>query len=130
MVYQAYRPEIARFAAANGYFGDGFSLNRMSWIKPNFLWMMHRSGWAQKQGQEHVLAVRLHRENFDAILAQAVPSSYAPELYASREAWSAAVAEFFRASAVGPGPWTIRRAAGPPGHSAWPARRDSAALCA
>jgi hypothetical protein len=92
IVYQSYRPETARFAAANGYFGDGFSLSRMSWIKPNFLWMTHRSGWARKEGQEHVLAVRLRRDNFDAILAQAVPSTYVPELYPSREAWSAAVA--------------------------------------
>jgi hypothetical protein len=36
VVYQAYRPEIGHFAAKNGYFGGAFSLNRMSWIKPNF----------------------------------------------------------------------------------------------
>lgn len=91
VVYQAYHPEIARYAAANGYFGDGFSLNRMSWIKPNFLWMMFRCGWAQKENQERVLAVRLRRKDFDAILAQAIPSSFAPELYPTREAWTAAV---------------------------------------
>ena len=44
VVYQAYRPSTGRYAAENGYFGTGFSLNRMSWIKPNFLWMMFRSG--------------------------------------------------------------------------------------
>jgi len=37
VVYQAYRPAIGRFAASHGYFGAGFSLTRMSWIKPNFL---------------------------------------------------------------------------------------------
>lgn len=35
VVYQAYRPAIGLFAAKNGYFGGEFSLNRMSWIKPN-----------------------------------------------------------------------------------------------
>ncbi|GET40082.1 hypothetical protein MiSe_48900 [Microseira wollei NIES-4236] len=45
VVYQAYRPAIGHFAASHGYFGGEFSLNRMSWIKPNFLWMMYRSGW-------------------------------------------------------------------------------------
>jgi hypothetical protein len=48
VVYQAYRPAIGNFAASHGYFGGPFSLNRMSWIKPNFLWMMYRSGWGTK----------------------------------------------------------------------------------
>jgi len=26
-------------------------MNRMTWIKPNFLWMMYRSGWASKKNQ-------------------------------------------------------------------------------
>lgn len=37
MVFQAYRTAIGQFAVKNGYFGGGFSLNRMSWIKSNFL---------------------------------------------------------------------------------------------
>lgn len=37
VVYQAYRPALGHFAASNGYFGGEFSLDRMSWIKPNFL---------------------------------------------------------------------------------------------
>jgi hypothetical protein len=48
VVYQAYRPAIGHFAAEHGYFGGAFSLSRMSWIKPNFLWMMYRCGWASK----------------------------------------------------------------------------------
>jgi len=93
LVYQAYRPQIGLFAAAHGYFEDGFSLHRMSWIKPNFLWMMHRSGWAGKEGQEVVLGVRLRRDAFDGILAAAVPSSFDRRRYASAAAWSRAVAE-------------------------------------
>lgn len=38
IVYQAYRPAIGHFAARHSYFGGEFSLTRMSWIKPNFLW--------------------------------------------------------------------------------------------
>ena len=34
VVYQAYRPAIGHYAARHGRFGDEFSLNRMSWIKP------------------------------------------------------------------------------------------------
>lgn len=92
VVYQAYRPAIGHFAAANRFFGGEFSLSRMSWIKPNFLWMMYRCGWATKKDQEVVLAVRLKREGFDQILARAVHSLFVPEVYASHEAWAAEVA--------------------------------------
>src|SRR5665647_2460931 len=72
VVYQAYRPSIGRFAAAHGSFGGEFSLQRMSWIKPNFLWMMYRCGWATKPDQEVVLAVWIARDAFDEILSLAV----------------------------------------------------------
>lgn len=91
VVYQAYRPEIGHYAAAHGYFGGAFSRSRMSWIKPNFLWMMFRSGWGAKDGQEVVLAVWLRRAAFDEILAGAVASSYDRERYGDRAAWQAAV---------------------------------------
>lgn len=92
VVYQAYKPVIGHFAATNGYFGREFSLNRMSWIKPNFLWMMYRCGWASKEGQEVVLAVRLKRSAFDEILRLAVHSSFVPEVYESESVWKSAVA--------------------------------------
>jgi hypothetical protein len=92
VVYQAYRPSIGRFAAEHGYFGGEFSLSRMSWIKPNFLWMMYRCGWATKEGQDVVLAVWLARAAFDEILSLAVPSSYSRDRYADRAAWEADVA--------------------------------------
>jgi hypothetical protein len=72
VVYQAYRPSIGRFAAEHGYFGGEWSLGRMSWVKPGFLWMMFRSGWAMKEGQEVVLAVTIARAAFDEILRAAV----------------------------------------------------------
>ncbi|WP_165229301.1 DUF4291 domain-containing protein [Aquisphaera insulae] len=92
IVYQAYRPEIGRFAARHGAFGGGFSLNRMSWIKPNFLWMMYRSGWGTKEGQEVTLAVRLRRSAFDEILRRAVHSTFIPGLHEGEDAWRRAVA--------------------------------------
>ena len=92
VVYQAYRPAIGHFAAQHGYFGGEFSLSRMSWIKPNFMWMMYRCGWASKEGQEVVLAVRLKRTAFDEILRRAVHSTFVPEVYESETAWKEAVA--------------------------------------
>jgi hypothetical protein len=92
IVYQAYRPSIGRFTIEHGYFGGGFSLSRMSWIKPNFLWMMYRCGWGTKEGQEIILGLRLRREFFDTILAQAVESSYYEGHFPSREQWQKALA--------------------------------------
>ena len=93
MVYQAFRPKIGQYAAHNGRsFGDNFSLSRMSWIKPNFLWMMYRSGWATKENQETILAVSLKRTAFDFILEQAVASMFDPEQHGSRAEWQDALA--------------------------------------
>ena len=92
VVYQAYRRQISAFAAEHGHFGGGgFSFDRMSWVKPNFLWMMYRSGWAAKPDQETVLAVRLRRDAFEAVLAAAVHSAFAREAYPSEEAWRRAL---------------------------------------
>lgn len=91
-VYQAYKPSIAAYAVANQRFGGkDFSFSRMTWIKPNFMWMMYRSGWAQKKDQERILQLELSLEGFEAILAEAVPSSYSPGYYKTREEWTAAV---------------------------------------
>ena len=90
IVYQAYRPEIGLYAARNGTFGGEFSFSRMTWIKPNFLWMMFRSGWGTKKGQEVTLAIRVRRTGFDAILREAIPSSFSPEAFDSERTWRAA----------------------------------------
>ena len=71
--------------------GGEFSFSRMSWIKPNFLWTMYRSGWASKEGQERTLAIRLKRTFFDGLLGSVVPSSYDPRLFATQEEWRQAV---------------------------------------
>ena len=92
VVYQAFRPSIGHFAAAQGYFGGEFSFSRMSWIKPNFLWMMYRSGWGSKKDQEVVLAIWIQRSAFETILAEAVYSTFEPEVYASEAEWKKAVA--------------------------------------
>jgi hypothetical protein len=92
IVYQAYRPATGHFAAQNQRFGGEWSLSRMSWIKPNFLWMMYRSGWGAKENQEVTLAVRLKRGFFERVLEQAVPSSFDARLFEDEAAWKRAVA--------------------------------------
>lgn len=85
--YQAYRPEIALPAVQNQTFAPPFSFQRMSWIKPSFLWLMHRSQWAQKKGQEHILAIELSRDHFETILDQAVLTEFVPSIHHSRDLW-------------------------------------------
>ena len=92
VVYQAYNARIGHFAAREGVFGGDFSFNRMSWFKPNFLWMMYRNGWGRKENQEVTLAVRIKRAFFDEVLEAAVPSSFGASNADNNTEWQAAVA--------------------------------------
>ncbi len=92
IVYQAYSPTIGHFAIRHQCFGGEFSYNRMSWIKPSFLWMMYRSDWGRASGQEVVLGIRLSRAFFDSLLERAVLSSFNPTSFATQEEWRTAVA--------------------------------------
>ena len=89
-VYQAYSSDIAIPAATNGTFaGTSFKLDRMTWIKPSFLWMMYRSGWATEPGQEHILAVTITRAGFEEALSMACLSHFDRSVYADKNTWTA-----------------------------------------
>lgn len=86
--YQAFNSTIADYAVKNQKFGgSAYSYTRMSWIKPNFLWMMYRCGWAEKENQERVLAIWVPREKVELILSKAVHSAFNPEYYDSELVW-------------------------------------------
>jgi hypothetical protein len=92
IVYQAYKPSIAEWSVRHQRLGGpDFSYGRMSWIKPNFLWMMYRSGWGTKKDQETTLALRLARSFFDSLLETAVASTFSGSEYQSVEEWKAAL---------------------------------------
>lgn len=74
-IYQAYNSAIAEEAVQLQHFGDNFNVNRMTWIKPSFLWLMYRSNWGTKKNQECILAIDIHREVFDRLLEKAVLTS-------------------------------------------------------
>ena len=87
-VYQAYNNAIADYAVANQKFGgSSYSFNRMTWVKPNFMWMMYRAGWATKENQERILAIKIKHEGFNKILTEAVHSSFQGNVYQSHEEW-------------------------------------------
>jgi hypothetical protein len=87
VVYQAYREEIALPAIAQQRFVPPFSLHRMTWIKPSFLWMMERSGWATKPGQDYVLAIRISRAGWEEALSSAVLTSFDKRVYRDSDDW-------------------------------------------
>ncbi len=88
VVYQAYNHQIADYAVKHQQLGGKhYSYSRMSWIKPNFLWMMYRCGWASKENQERVLAIWIDFADFENILQQAVWSSFNPFVYQNHEKW-------------------------------------------
>lgn len=91
VVYQAYNNEIAEAALAAGKLVAPFSLSRMTWIKPGFLWLMERTGWARKPNQERVLAMRIGRDTFEKLLGEAVPTHPEPDLYPDADAWRRAI---------------------------------------
>lgn len=86
-VYQAYNNQIADETIRVGTFGSCFKRDRMTWIKPSFLWMMYRSGWATKEGQERILAIDIKRNGFNTILQNAVLSSFNKDIYDDYEDW-------------------------------------------
>src|SRR3954454_21852861 len=88
VVYQACSPAIAAAAVGAGTFVPPFRRDRMTWIKPSFLWMMYRCGWATKPGQERGVAVEITRSGFEWALAHACLSHFDPDLHSDRRAWS------------------------------------------
>ncbi|MBB4929323.1 hypothetical protein F4561_000143 [Lipingzhangella halophila] len=86
-VYQAYAPEIGQPAARDGRFPAAWKRGRMTWVKPSFLWMMYRCGWATKESQQTVLAVEITREGFEWALRNASLSHFVPELHPDWDTW-------------------------------------------
>jgi len=87
VVYQAYREAIGKPAINNKKFVPPFSFSRMTWIKPSFLWMMERSNYGRKAGQEYILAIRIKRPAWEYALSQAVLTHPSPDVYANGELW-------------------------------------------
>ena len=88
-VYQAYSDQIADAALAAGRFvSPPFSMTRMTWIKPSFLWMMYRAGWGYKDdGQRRILAIDITHEGFAWALAHGCDSH--PPAGMPDEQWAA-----------------------------------------
>lgn len=91
-VYQAFNKSIAQSAVMNQTFvSPPFKKERMTWIKPSFLWMMYRSGWATKENQECILAVKIKRSGFEWALQDSCLSHFDDTIHPSYDTWKEAL---------------------------------------
>ena len=74
VVYQSLPREIAEAAVQQQRFVSPFNFHRLSWIKPSFLWMMHRSNWGRLD--DCVLEICVKKEAILEFLAQSISSKY------------------------------------------------------
>lgn len=74
LVYQAFNRKIGEFAVKNQNFVGcpTYSTARMTWVKPNFTWMMFRNDWGRSHNQEMTLGIWLKRSAFDEYLRKFV----------------------------------------------------------
>ena len=81
-VYQAYSPEISTQAVQLQKFDgiSGYSFERMTWIKFSLGWMLYRSGYATKPGQERILRIKIPHSALSTIIQSAVSSLIASEV--------------------------------------------------
>lgn len=87
-VYQAYNDSIADSALHNKRFvSPPFKLERTTWIKPSFLWMMYRSSWATKENQQRILAIDISHQGFLWALTHSSLSHFDNTLYRNLEEW-------------------------------------------
>lgn len=87
-VYQAYNNAIADSAIKHKRFvSPPFKTERTTWIKPSFLWMMYRSGWATKENQERILAIDITPEGFLWALEHSCLSHFDSRIYRDNEEW-------------------------------------------
>lgn len=86
-IYQAYNEAIALSAVEAQKFVPPFSFNRMTWIKPSFLWLMERSGWGRKPNQEYILAIKIKRSFWEEALSNAVLTHPEKTLYQEDALW-------------------------------------------
>jgi hypothetical protein len=87
-LYQAYNPAIANTAVQKQKFiSPPFKMERTTWIKPSFLWMMHRSSWATKENQENILAIKINREGWEWALEHSCLSHFSLVIHRSQSNW-------------------------------------------
>lgn len=73
VVWQAHSHEVADCALRAGRFGGrAWRTDRVTRFRLSLPSLLARNGWATRAGRERILAVKIQREGFDAMVRQAV----------------------------------------------------------
>jgi hypothetical protein len=87
-VYQAFNRKIADTAVQFQTFtSPPFKMDRMTWIKPSFLWMMYRSGWAKKEADKQILSIKITKKGFEEALNLSCLSTFHDEIHDTKDDW-------------------------------------------
>jgi len=90
-VYQAHGDELAAHALAQGRFGGAkWKADRLMRLRTSLPGVAVRSDWGRREGRGRILAIRLRRAGFDAMLRQAVYAHFHEKIYKSRRSWQLA----------------------------------------
>jgi len=88
VVWQAHRPDVADAAIREQRFGGGsWRTDRVTRMRLSLPSLLARCSWGLRGGRERILAVSVSRAGFDAILRQAVPAEFEPDVYPTKAAW-------------------------------------------
>jgi hypothetical protein len=90
-VYQAFKPSTVEAAIKKGKLDKGFSMERMTWIKPSFGWILHRSEYATKHRQEAIVKIKITHQGLLEILQQSIETYFDPKLFETEEKWQLAL---------------------------------------
>lgn len=90
-VYQAFKPKTVEFAVKNGTFGKGFGLERLSWIKPSFGWILRRSKYASQHRMTAIAKIKLHHWAWLEILNQSIPTHFDDRIFKNEDDWQRAL---------------------------------------
>lgn len=86
-LYAAFSPSIANVALKAQQLLPPFSYDRMTWVKPSYLWMMYRSDWAQKDNMQRILRIWIKRTDWEAALKEAVLTTPEAHVYGDAKKW-------------------------------------------
>ncbi|MDP4182094.1 MAG: DUF4291 family protein, partial [Bacillota bacterium] len=86
-VYQAFKPSIVKTAVEIGTFGKGFGLDRITWIKPSFGWVLYRSNYATKHRMEAIAKIKLSHKAWLEILSRSIQSQYDGLRFETENIW-------------------------------------------
>jgi hypothetical protein len=86
-VFAEFGSIIAEKAIASQKLLPPFAYDRMTWIKPSFLWLMYRSEWGNKAGMERILKIWIRRQDWDAALTEAILTTPEKHVYDNPKKW-------------------------------------------